>query len=86
MMNTENVNDDVFRTFSSEDIEKVLREYNDSHNEIYCEIRKRLNVPNGGCEPNFDSVLCWPQTPANTVAVLPCLSQLNGIRYDTTRK
>lgn len=54
--------------------------------DISCEIKKPLNVPDGGCEPNFDSVLCWPHTPANTVAVLPCFSQLNGIPYDTSRK
>lgn len=45
-----------------------------------------LLVPDGGCKPNFDTVLCWPPTSPNTIAVLSCFSQLNGILYDATRK
>lgn len=38
------------------------------------------------CETQFDSILCWPRTPTNTVAVLPCLKEFQGIKYDSTRK
>lgn len=60
--------------------------YDDTDLDIVCEITTPLSHLHGYCEPNFDSVLCWPQTPPNTVAILPCFSQLNGIRYDTSRK
>ena len=38
-----------------------------------------------GCEIDWDSLLCWPRTPPGTTATLPCLEELNGIRYDSTR-
>ncbi|KAL4222816.1 Corticotropin-releasing factor receptor 1 [Mactra antiquata] len=28
--------------------------------------------PEGHCSPFFDNILCWPATPANTTAELPC--------------
>lgn len=70
-----------------QDLEHLLGELNENQTELSCELRKRLPqvfVP--GCSVDFDTVLCWPQTPANTVALLPCFHQLNGIRYDTTSK
>lgn len=39
-----------------------------------------------GCEIDWDSLLCWPRTPPGTLATLPCLEELNGIRYDSTRE
>ncbi|XP_076232518.1 diuretic hormone 44 receptor 1 isoform X3 [Calliopsis andreniformis] len=38
-----------------------------------------------GCEISWDSLLCWPRTPPGTLATLPCLEELNGIRYDSTQ-
>ncbi|XP_076673793.1 diuretic hormone 44 receptor 1 isoform X6 [Andrena cerasifolii] len=38
-----------------------------------------------GCEIDWDSLLCWPRTPPGTTATLPCLEELNGIRYDSTQ-
>ncbi|XP_054007275.1 diuretic hormone receptor isoform X2 [Hylaeus anthracinus] len=38
-----------------------------------------------GCEVSWDSLLCWPRTPAGAVATLPCLEELNGIKYDSTQ-
>lgn len=73
-------------SFSGQDFENYLARLNENETELACELRRRLSSEQGGCEVNFDTVLCWPQTPSNTVAVLPCLSQLNGIQYDTTRK
>lgn len=73
--------------FDTEDIERLLGELNENQTELSCELRKRLTQDFvSGCSVDYDTVLCWPQTPTNTVAVLPCLYQLNGIRYDTTRK
>lgn len=37
------------------------------------------------CPENFDSLLCWPRTPSNSVATMSCFAHLNGIRYDTTQ-
>lgn len=39
----------------------------------------------GGCEVNWDSLLCWPHTPSGTLATLPCIKELNGILYDHTQ-
>ena len=35
------------------------------------------------CGPNFDRVSCWPSSPADTLAVIPCMGELNGVKYDT---
>ncbi|GAB0096161.1 diuretic hormone receptor [Sergentomyia squamirostris] len=37
------------------------------------------------CSVFFDSVLCWPRTPAATYAVQPCFSEFKGVKYDTTQ-
>lgn len=37
-----------------------------------------------GCPPSYDSVLCWPRTPPNTLAVLPCFKEFKGVQYDST--
>lgn len=39
-----------------------------------------------GCEISWDSLLCWPRTAPGALATLPCLEELNGIRYDSTRE
>lgn len=38
------------------------------------------------CDTQFDSILCWPRTPTDTIAILPCLKEFQGIKYDSTRK
>lgn len=38
------------------------------------------------CNTTWDGIICWPTTPSGTTAVLPCIEQLNGIRYDTSRE
>lgn len=43
--------------------------------------------PNGTvCPVIFDSVLCWPQTSAGTLAILPCFNEFKGMKYDSSRK
>lgn len=38
------------------------------------------------CPRSWDSLLCWPPTQPGIRASLPCFEELNGIKYDTTRK
>ncbi|KAK5644232.1 hypothetical protein RI129_008077 [Pyrocoelia pectoralis] len=71
--------------FNLYDDQFLLEHLNETETELTCELRKKLEQITNGCGTDFDRVLCWPQTSPNTLAVLPCLSQLNGIRYDTTQ-
>lgn len=49
-------------------------------------------VPDGAdtysafCNSTWDGFLCWPTTLTGSTSVLPCFDELNGIKYDTTRK
>ncbi|KZS20193.1 Diuretic hormone 44 receptor 1 [Daphnia magna] len=36
------------------------------------------------CNSTWDGVSCWPTTLASSTSVLPCVDELNGIKYDTT--
>lgn len=65
-----------------EDIARFLEQFNNTHNEVTCELKKTLTRTSQGCPVDFDTVLCWPQTPANSHAIQPCFDQLNGIKYD----
>jgi hypothetical protein len=38
------------------------------------------------CNSTWDGVSCWPTTVAGSTSFLPCVDELNGIKYDTTRK
>lgn len=38
------------------------------------------------CNSTWDGVSCWPTTLAGSTSVLPCVDELNGIKYDTARK
>ena len=33
----------------------------------------------GFCNATWDTVLCWPMTPGNTTALLPCPKNIKGI-------
>lgn len=87
MSDNKNVNDfkDLVYHLSFAE-EELMKQLNQTHTELTCELRKNLNTNLEGCGIDYDTVLCWPQTPPNSLSVLPCLSQLNGIRYDTSRK
>jgi hypothetical protein len=41
---------------------------------------------NSFCNRTWDGVSCWPTTLSGTTSILPCVDELNGIKYDTTRK
>jgi len=38
------------------------------------------------CPYSYDTLLCWPKTPAGNLALLPCFEEFNGIKYDTSRE
>ena len=38
------------------------------------------------CNSTWDGILCWPTTPAGSTSILPCIGELNGISYDTSRE
>ncbi|KAK2716805.1 hypothetical protein QYM36_007074 [Artemia franciscana] len=37
------------------------------------------------CNRTFDKVQCWPTTPAGTISVLPCVKELRGVTYDSSK-
>lgn len=74
----------AYDVFSSVEIKKYQNELVYIHESSPCNLIENDTV-DAGCAPNFDSVLCWPRTPLGTLALLPCLEELNGIYYDTSR-
>ncbi|GFR23359.1 hypothetical protein TNCT_219291, partial [Trichonephila clavata] len=36
------------------------------------------------CTVNWDGVSCWPSTLAGSTSTVPCFSELNGVKYDTS--
>lgn len=78
---------------SGVNLEDLLNLHNlTDHPEFQCLSEGILAGPppeaNGGlyCEHSWDSLLCWPATPAGQLASQPCFDELNGISYDTSRK
>nr|QBC65468.1 DH44 receptor [Aedes aegypti] len=63
----------------------LFAEYENS-TELACYLQAHLDaqaeIPFDGCPVNFDSILCWPKTPSNTWAVLPCFKEFKGVAYD----
>nr|QRN45475.1 diuretic hormone receptor CRF-DH isoform X3 [Carausius morosus] len=37
------------------------------------------------CPTVWDTILCWPRTPADSVALLPCFEEFKGIKYDSSQ-
>ncbi|XP_037941692.1 homeobox protein 5-like [Teleopsis dalmanni] len=59
--------------------------------ELQCLLQEHIETSTFGntsdfCFTQFDTILCWPRTPRGTLAVLPCLDELQGIQYDSSRK
>ncbi|KAK9890907.1 hypothetical protein WA026_012249 [Henosepilachna vigintioctopunctata] len=61
-------------------------------NQSFCESLYSNNTlvlseenPSGYCGPVADPVACWPPTPANTTAIIKCLSELYSVKYDDTQ-
>ncbi|KAF7269333.1 hypothetical protein GWI33_017654 [Rhynchophorus ferrugineus] len=50
----------------------------DRNEPIYNETLKRIF-----CPPFFDEIACWPPQPANTTAVSPCPSYIQGFLKGT---
>jgi hypothetical protein len=70
---------------------KHLLNHTDIMKEVECYSKEADSVSSGEtsglfCPYFYDTVLCWPKTPAGTLALLPCFEELNGIKYDTARE
>lgn len=70
---------------------KELLNNTDIQREMECLSKELESVGSGGesglfCPYAYDTLLCWPKTPAGTLALLPCFDELNGIKYDTSRE
>ncbi|CAL1300241.1 unnamed protein product [Larinioides sclopetarius] len=57
--------------------------------QLYCNYSS-LNddFPSNGslfCTVNWDGVSCWPPTLAGSTAMVSCISELNGVKYDTSK-
>nr|QRN45474.1 diuretic hormone receptor CRF-DH isoform X2 [Carausius morosus] len=37
------------------------------------------------CPTVWDTILCWPRTPAGTLAMLPCFEEFKGVKYDSSQ-
>ncbi|XP_037941693.1 diuretic hormone receptor-like [Teleopsis dalmanni] len=58
--------------------------------ELQCLLQEHIETSTFGntsdfCFTQFDTILCWPRTPRGTLAVLPCLDELQGIQYDSSQ-
>jgi hypothetical protein len=70
---------------------KGLANNTDTYKEMECSLRDLESGVSDGdtglyCPHSYDTLLCWPRTPADTLAFLPCFEELNGIKYDTNRE
>uniref|UniRef100_A0A336K2T2 Diuretic hormone receptor n=1 Tax=Culicoides sonorensis TaxID=179676 RepID=A0A336K2T2_CULSO len=57
----------------------------DQRASLCLQLYQNVQIKHGDCEAYFDKILCWPPTPNNTLAVLPCPDEFAGIQYDTTK-
>uniref|UniRef100_A0A1B0A4Q4 G-protein coupled receptors family 2 profile 2 domain-containing protein n=1 Tax=Glossina pallidipes TaxID=7398 RepID=A0A1B0A4Q4_GLOPL len=53
-------------------------------NKIIDEPKREVTTNSSSCPVSFDSVLCWPSTPAGSWAALPCFKEFKGVRYDNS--
>uniref|UniRef100_A0A1A9V251 Diuretic hormone receptor n=1 Tax=Glossina austeni TaxID=7395 RepID=A0A1A9V251_GLOAU len=51
---------------------------------IIDESKREVTTNSSSCPVSFDSVLCWPSTPAGSWAALPCFKEFKGVRYDNS--
>ncbi|XP_035222869.1 diuretic hormone receptor-like [Stegodyphus dumicola] len=56
---------------------------------LYCNNSQldHVDAPNGSavfCNVTWDGVSCWPATLAGNTAMVPCFSELNGVKYDVS--
>ena len=85
--------DDEFSKFSfSSDLDLPLNFLNDTEIQKEYECLLKVESDSSGsssglyCPQFWDTLLCWPKTPAGTLALLPCFDEFRGIKYDTSRK
>lgn len=62
---------------------------NISHKELNCYLefhnKTKINSTEKYCNYTWDGASCWPMTAAQSLAVIPCLSELRGVYYDVTQ-
>lgn len=74
------------------EIEEDFANITGAHRELECALKRHESDGESDagaalfCPYSYDSLLCWPRTPAGTLAVLPCFEELNGVKYDTSRE
>ncbi|XP_017773642.1 PREDICTED: uncharacterized protein LOC108562530, partial [Nicrophorus vespilloides] len=68
------------------EIEEAVNKCNALYANDTLDLKKRFPDDGDFCETVFDSISCWPPTQLNDTAVVRCFSELNGIRYNDTRK
>lgn len=55
--------------------------------ELKCELLKLdWTSDDAKCGPDFDRIICWPPSQAGKLAIMRCMDELNGVKYDTSRK
>ncbi|XP_015789440.1 diuretic hormone receptor isoform X2 [Tetranychus urticae] len=53
---------------------------------IACEnSSKPIDTNSNYCQATWDRISCWPTTPINQLAIIPCFKELNGIPYDSSQ-
>lgn len=82
---------DVFSDNSVLNAINRINELNDSYfrKGLECLTAKHLATTKAyedGCDVDWDSVLCWPESPPGTLVKVPCFEELHGILYDSTRE
>ncbi|XP_058464591.1 diuretic hormone receptor-like isoform X2 [Malaya genurostris] len=72
-------------TYSS--IEEQMEENGNESVRLRCvlQCQSESSLTDVACPTFFDKVSCWPRTPPETLAVLPCFSELQGVQYDSTQ-
>ncbi|XP_067129156.1 diuretic hormone receptor-like [Centruroides vittatus] len=62
---------------------------NNSYKELSCYLeihnKSTINSTVKYCNNTWDGASCWPMTPAQTLAVIPCFYELRGVYYDVTQ-
>ncbi|XP_058830749.1 diuretic hormone receptor-like isoform X2 [Topomyia yanbarensis] len=66
--------------------ERFEAEANESARErCFLQCQSEASLTDLACPTFFDKVSCWPRTPAETLAILPCFSEFQGVQYDSSQ-
>ncbi|XP_044015344.1 diuretic hormone receptor-like isoform X2 [Aphidius gifuensis] len=78
---------DTFDVNHVQDILDHINQLDDTNlsKDLQCLKSKHDKIYNNACDIDWDSLSCWPQTLAGTLAKIPCFDQLYGIKYDSSQ-